>query len=35
MKIKHFERGQALIVIALAFVGIVGIAGLVIGAKRG
>ena len=30
MKIKHFERGQALIVIALAFVGILGIAGLVI-----
>ncbi len=30
MKIKHFERGQALIVIALAFVGIIGIAGLVI-----
>src|SRR5215211_6806926 len=30
MKIKHFERGQALIVIALALVGLVGISGLVI-----
>jgi hypothetical protein len=30
MKIKPFERGQALIVIALALVGLVGIAGLVI-----
>jgi Putative Flp pilus-assembly TadE/G-like len=30
MKIKHFEDGQALIVIALALVGLLGIAGLVI-----
>src|SRR4030095_2195683 len=30
MKIKHTERGQALIVIALALVGLIGIAGLVI-----
>lgn len=30
MKIKASERGQALIIIALAFVGIVGMAGLVI-----
>lgn len=30
MNIKHFERGQALIVIALALVGLLGIAGLVI-----
>ena len=29
MKIKHIERGQALIVIALALVGLMGIAGLV------
>jgi hypothetical protein len=30
MKINHFERGQALIIIALALVGLAGIAGLVI-----
>ena len=30
MKTNRFERGQALIVIALALVGIIGIAGLVI-----
>ena len=30
MKNKHFERGQALIIIALALVGLVGMAGLVI-----
>lgn len=30
MKINRFERGQALIIIALALVGLVGIAGLVI-----
>ena len=30
MKINHFERGQALIIIALALAGLVGIAGLVI-----
>jgi hypothetical protein len=30
MKINRFERGQALIVIALAFVGIVGMLGLVV-----
>ena len=30
MKIKNIERGQALIVIALALVGLIGIAGLVI-----
>ena len=30
MKIKHIERGQALIVIALALVGLMGIAGLVV-----
>jgi len=30
MKIKPFERGQALIIIALALVGLIGIAGLVI-----
>ena len=30
MKTNRFERGQALIVIALALVGIIGVAGLVI-----
>ena len=30
MKMRHFERGQALIVVALALVGLFGMAGLVI-----
>jgi putative Flp pilus-assembly TadE/G-like protein len=35
MKKNHFERGQALILIALAIVGLVGIGGLVIDGGRG
>jgi hypothetical protein len=35
MNMNRFERGQALIVIALAFVGLVGIAGLVIDGGNG